>query len=79
MKQGEFKIVAQVWAALDRGEEVFWQNNLYHITVEDWHPRNSDYTKRKGKCLRVTCKSNYFGSLLYPEEIKNLFTESERK
>lgn len=78
----QFNNINQVWAAIEAGKEVFWVNHAYHLTVE---PVNAEWRKSQGfdipfsakgdKCLRVTCISNYFGSLLEETEIHKLFTE----
>lgn len=73
MTKGEFKTIDQVWDAIESGQEVFWSNESYHLTVEDAQDYNPDFTKRNGKVLRVTCISNYFGSLLCENELSNLF------
>lgn len=71
--------ITEIWDAIDKGSEVFWGNDSYHITVEDCYPDNeyqkNHFTNRHGKVLRVTCISNYFGSLLTPDEIPNLFSK----
>lgn len=79
-----FKTIEQVWDAIDRGETVYWSNKSYALTIEDselaWRKKQGfkiPFSNRNGKCLRVTCTSNYFGSLLEPKELSNLFTETK--
>jgi len=79
---GQFKSLKQVWAAIDAGKTIYWTNKAYALTVEDsmlqWRQEQGfkvPFSNRDGKCLRVTCVSNYFGSLLLESDIKKLFTK----
>ena len=72
-KLKRFKTIKAVWKALDEGKEVFWVNSLYHVTVEPAKPHNNLETLRNGQLLRVTCKDNYFGSLLTASELGKLY------
>jgi hypothetical protein len=75
-----FKTIDQVWNALDQGLTVCWASKAYEITIEsseiEWRQRQNfaiPFSNRDGKCLRVTCVSNWFGSLLCENELSNLF------
>lgn len=80
----KFKTLDDIWAAIENGKTVYWQNRCYKLTVEDsqlqWRKENGmpiPWTNKNGRCLRVTCTKNYFGSLLLESEVKNLFTVGE--
>lgn len=74
-----FKSFQDVWQALDDGHEVFWVNELYHITKEFAMPHHCQDTIRNGLLLRVTCIDNYFGSLLLTEELAQLFIKDGKE
>lgn len=63
--------IEKIWKAIEQGKTVIWSSEAYEV-----HPVLSNGTKyskpsEKGKyALRVTCISNWFGSLLHEEEIK---------
>ena len=76
-----FKDINEVWNAIESGQDVYWSNQSYKLTIE---PVNREWRQAQGFaipfsakgefCLRVTCISNWFGSLLLEDEIKALFT-----
>lgn len=72
--KNQFKTIDEVWTAIDNGETVYWRNESYQLTIENARPNFKAFTIRNDKCLRVTCMSNWFGSLLEEKEITNLFT-----
>lgn len=72
----------QVWQALEEGKTVYWTNKSYKITIEplnrEWRESNGfeiPFSAKGEQCLRVTCISNWFGSLLDPSELNSLFVE----
>ncbi len=82
----KIKTVEQVWSLIDQGKTVCCVNDAYQLTVEDtlidWRKRNGyeiPFSNRDGKCLRVTCVSNWFGSLLLESELKNLYVKDVLK
>lgn len=78
----KFKNIDQVWEALDQGKIVYWKNESYQLTIEpvqrEWRERQGfgiPWTTRGESCLRVTCMSNWFGSLLETNELNSLYTK----
>ena len=76
----------EVWGAIDLGKTIYWGNKSYKITVEDsnldWRKENNlnvPFSNRDGKCLKITCISNYFGSLLNESELSSLFLDIEEE
>jgi hypothetical protein len=82
MNKQTFKTVTEVWAAIDAGKTVYWGNKEYRLTEEDsnleWrlsHGYEAPLSNRNGRCLRVTCTRNWFGSFLTESDINELFVE----
>jgi hypothetical protein len=74
----QFKTISEVWAAIDSGKPVYWGNKGYRVLPVDHDNENSPtFTLKNGKLLRVTFTANWFGSLLQPSELGQLFTEEE--
>lgn len=80
----QFHNIEQVWKAIDESKTIYWANKAYKLTVEssalDWRQENGysiPFSNKDGLCLRVTCISNYFGSLLCEDDLGSLFVESE--
>lgn len=78
----KFSNIDQVWEAIQQGKTVYWSSKAYALTVEpvnrEWRQRcgfEIPFSARGESCLRVTCISNYFGSLLEPHELGKLFVE----
>lgn len=78
-----FKTIDQVWNAIDQGKTVCWCSDIYQITIEEsnleWRQNSGfdvPFSNRNGKCLRVTCMSNWFGSLLDKNELNNLYIKA---
>ncbi len=81
----QFKTISEVWAAIDAGKTVYWASDAYALTIEHesddmkaWRVRHGypiPVSARGDKVLRVTCISNYFGSLLDSSEISSLYTK----
>lgn len=70
-----FNSINQVWDAIGQGKTVYWVNTSYALTVEPHFDQISPKAFiRDNKFLRVTCTSNYFGSILIEKEINQLFT-----
>lgn len=70
-----YKTIEQVWNDIEKGIEIFWGNESYHLTLVPSGPNNTQYTNKNGQLLRVTCISNYFGSLLNESELNALFSK----
>lgn len=82
----QFTNIEQVWSAIDRGLIIYWSSDAYQLTIEDsmldWRKRqgfNIPFSNRDDKCLRVTCMSNWFGSLLTQDELSQLYTKGGSK
>lgn len=80
--RGEFKTIGQVWAAIDAGKTVYWASDAYQLTLEpsnlEWRARCKfavPFSNRGETSLRVTCTSNWFGSLLTENELGQLYTK----
>jgi hypothetical protein len=78
----QFKTIEEVWAAIDKGLTVYWASDAYQLTIEEsnleWRRRQGfavPFSNRGEKCLRVTCMSNWFGSLLDANELNRLYTK----
>ena len=76
-----YKTLEQVWADIDSGKTIHCGSDAYAITIEPvatkWrllHHVELPFSTRGEKCLRVTCTSNYFGSLLTPNDLGNLYS-----
>lgn len=81
-KPAQFRTIAEVWEAVDAGKRVYWSNDAYALTVEpvnrEWRERNGfeiPFSAKGAVCLRVTCLSNWFGSLLIETELGALYTK----
>lgn len=83
MRVKSFKTIQDVWSAVDKGLPVYWSNDAYQLTIEDAKVGTSEcreywlnhFTFRDGKLLRVTCTSNWFGSLLNESDLSRLYTK----
>ena len=69
--------IKDVWDNIMAGRTVYWGNEAYRITLID---AIGDYqanhcTSKNGLVLRVTCTSNWFGSLLEPAQLKDCYTK----
>lgn len=80
----QIKDLSHLWSLIESGVTVFWCNESYAITVEDsmlqWRTDNgfsAPWSNKNGRCLRVTCTSNYFGSLLDEKDVSGLFYKQE--
>ncbi len=77
----QFKTIEDVWAAVDKGETVYWSNTAYKVYVEpDNSPETTKiyaprkYVERNGKLLSIRCIENYFGGIIGRDELSKLFT-----
>lgn len=78
----QFKSIDEVWSALDAGQTVYWGNESYKVYIEpDYLPqvtavhKGRKFSARNGQLLSVRCISNYFGSIITPQCLGNLFTK----
>jgi hypothetical protein len=80
----QINTVKEAWAAIESGKTVYWNNEAYRLTlceVEGAHGFNVETAKyqkthhsyKNNYVLRVTCTSNWFGSLLNENEVSQLF------
>lgn len=71
--------INQVWELILQNKEVNWVNESYKITKEPIIDNNeyqlNHFSKRGKFVLRVTCKYNYFGSLLEETDLNRLFVK----
>jgi hypothetical protein len=70
--------IEQIHLALEQGHKVNWVNSLYelaYVRCEDKNPYGKASYK-KGKAIRVSCITNYFGSLIHESEFKNCFLKT---
>lgn len=82
MNKIKLKNLDQVWMAMDDGKTVYWTSDAYKLIVVpsdlSWREHNGfevPFSNRCGHSLRVTCISNYFGSLLLENEIPQLYVK----
>lgn len=75
----------EVWNAIDAGQTVCWNSATYEVLVVDsmldWRKEQRfevPFSNRDGKSLRVTCVSNYFGSLLSEADLNQLFIKETK-
>jgi len=56
----------EIYQAIDSGKVVHWENSLYELKPVKAEAGNkyAAPSYREGKALRITCKSNGFGSLI---------------
>lgn len=88
--RGQFQTIEQVWEAIDAGKTVYWGSDAYQLTIEEEGEANNPesmaawrihhgypvpFSARGTKALRVTCISNWFGSLLSETELGALYTK----
>lgn len=83
MKQ--IKSIEEAWSNLEAGRVVYCGNKSYRLTLEEVrrHGVNEDTAKyqeahhsyKNNYVLRVTCTSNWFGSLISESEVSQLFTD----
>lgn len=67
--------IAEIWDAIDRGTKVYCSSTTYEIIpVDSTLNKYSELSFRDGKALRVTCVSNYFGSLIGERDLSHCFT-----
>jgi hypothetical protein len=67
--------IQEIHEALESGKTVNWVNGLYELHYVNASEEN-EYAKptfKNGKAIRVTCVTNYFGSLLREEEFHKCF------
>ena len=71
------KTIKDVWQNLESGRVVYAGNKAYRLTMENARGEYQEkhFTYKNGYVLRVTCTSNWFGSLLNEKELSTLFTE----
>jgi len=70
--------IEQIHLALEQGHKVNWMNSLYelsYVKCEDKNPYGKASYKN-GKAIRVSCITNYFGSLIHESEFKNCFLKT---
>lgn len=72
-KLGKFKTLDDIRAALDAGKTVYWSNKAYTAHYVDASANHNPYSVKDGKAIRVSCTSNYFGSLISESDIYNCF------
>ena len=73
-----FKSISQVWDAINQGKTVYWASDAYQLVREPAPPqltKYSEYSLNNGKCLRVTCMDNWFGSWLSEKELGSLYVK----
>lgn len=63
MKTIKYKTLNQIKRDLNKGIQIYWANKSYKVHYVD------------NKKIRITCISNYFGSLLQESEISVCFKE----
>ena len=74
-KQKNKLTINKIWQYIESDIDVYWSNNLYYIhKVKVNNINNSNKLSYKnGYALRITCKSNYFGSLITLNDLKDCY------
>jgi hypothetical protein len=68
--------IEEIYKDLNKGIKVYWSNESYQVFIEDDPcPEKNMFSHNKGKMLRVTCVSNWFGSRITETDILNCFSE----
>lgn len=69
--------IVEVWDKLDKNIAVYRKNVGYKVIIEeaksDYHRRH--FTHRDGSVLAIRYVENWFGGLMYEEELDDLFTK----
>jgi hypothetical protein len=71
--------IEKIHEALESGKTVNWVNPLYELRYVNESEEN-EYTKptlKNGKAIRITCVTNYFGSLLRESEFNKCFIKKD--
>lgn len=71
--------IEEIHEALESGKTVNWGNSLYELHYVDASEENK-YAKptfKNGKAIRITCITNYFGSLLSESEFNKCFIKKD--
>ena len=80
--------VEEIWKNIQAGRTVYWSSSAYRLTLCEVRPvegfneqtaayQETHHTYKNNFVLRVTCTSNWFGSLLEPSEIEKCYTKEE--
>lgn len=78
--------VIQVWALMDKGIKVYCGSDAYQVVVETVHHneqssagmyQRNHFTHRNNQVLSVRCMSNWFGSIMHPTDLGNLYLKIE--
>jgi len=67
--------IQEIHTALENGKTVNWENSLYELKYVDCD-ENNPYGKvsfKNGKAIRITCVSNWFGSLMTENDIEKCY------
>jgi hypothetical protein len=67
--------LGEIRTDLDNGIEIFWVNTSYKVHYIIAGENCTPFTVKDGKAIRVSCISNYFGSVLNEEEIGRCFSK----
>ena len=70
------KNIKQVWEAIEKGQNVYWHHKGYKVTLELANDLTDSFSVKGKHCLRVTCLSNWFGSIIVPSDLPDLFVEA---
>ena len=75
--RGQDMTLNQVWDAVDQGLTIYWGNRAYAVYVEkaDGEYQKNHFTNRNGKVLGIRYIETYWGGLMCPEEMSELFLE----
>ena len=68
--------IHEIYKALDEGKEVNWCHDGYYVHKVKYDRGINKYSLlswNEGEALRVTCKSNYFGSLIDEKDLSRCF------
>ena len=67
--------IKEIHTELENGKTVNWENSLYELKYVDCEESNpyGKFSFKNGKAIRITCISNWFGSLMTENDLKKCY------
>ena len=73
MKKIHMQSLAEIQSRLQNNEKLYWSNALYEVHFVPNVDTHNQYTRTNNNLIRVSCVTNYFGSLLDASEVLSCF------